>query len=111
MDCIAALTGLNLLGALVSTVPSKSVAVFERVYSASTETILMTPGDFLAPGLQVIAIHSRKNLTLRCAGETFEYFFWSLNRSTIDPDFAAPEEQNLPETIQDEPSIPADPLP
>lgn len=73
MSCIEALAAINMLGALISTSPGKSVAVFESY----GKTLLAGPGDALGAGLTLVEIQSRRRVTLRCGTETFQHSFWA----------------------------------
>lgn len=75
MDCLAALANLQLLGALFSTSPTRTIAVFEN--RTTSQTLLVQTSDFVAPGLQVLAIETRRRVQFRCSGEIFTYHFWS----------------------------------
>lgn len=61
-----------MLGALLNTNQTKTVAVFEE----NGATVLAREGDYLKYGLRIIKIRSAKRVKFFCGGEYIEYLFW-----------------------------------
>lgn len=73
MNCLAALASLNMLGAILSSHPQRSIAIFQ--YKHSPRNQLIQVGDYPLPGLQVLKIDFQRRVTFKCQDVVFTHKF------------------------------------
>jgi hypothetical protein len=91
------INSIAMLGALVSSKPEKSLAVFQKVDSPET-TVTVALNQEVLPGLRVLEIGSNLRVTFLCSGEKVSWKYWGKPPLQTD---VYPEEE-LPRTDSEE---------
>lgn len=88
MDCLYVLSQISMLGALLSSHPGRTIAVFEE----NENSVLAKEGDFLKPGLLILKIQDRRRVVFKCGGESIDYLFWAKNslQTNLEEQFPEP---------------------
>lgn len=97
MYCISMINSIAMLGALVSSKPEKSLAVFQKVDSPEI-TVTVAINQEVFPGLRVLEIGSNLRITFLCGGEKIAWKYWG----TPPPQIEAYPEEELPQIDSEE---------